>query len=137
MKIEDVKYIIIHCTKTPPDSGIDDVALEHRREGRLGCGYHYVVKQDGTVQIGRSPVEAGCHAKGFNDCSIGVALVGGRDKKGAAVNNFTPPQIASLHCLCNTLSLIYKTAKVVRHSDLDKGVSQCPPMRVKLKDQKE
>lgn len=128
MKIEDVKYIIIHSTRTVPKKGMAGVKEEHLSQGRLGCGYHFVIDREGTVHIGRPLLEAGCHARGYNECSIGIGLIGGLNGK----NDSTPLQMASLRCLCNTMSLIFKTAQVKMHRELDKGAGLCPVCDVKL-----
>ncbi|MBI2278163.1 MAG: N-acetylmuramoyl-L-alanine amidase [Dechloromonas sp.] len=39
-------------------------------------GYHYVIGRDGTVFTGRHVDEVGAHAKGYNQRSIGICLVG-------------------------------------------------------------
>lgn len=61
----------------------------HRERGWNGIGYHFVIcngflevglgyheRDDGLVQPGRHENEAGAHAKGNNDDSIGICLIG-------------------------------------------------------------
>lgn len=76
---KDTKYIIIHCSATPPsmDIGAKDIDRWHRAKGWLGIGYHYVIKRDGTVEMGRKLEDAGAHAEGHNHHSVGVCMIGG------------------------------------------------------------
>lgn len=40
------------------------------------CGYHYVIKTDGVIQLGRHLDENGAHARGWNSRSVGICLIG-------------------------------------------------------------
>lgn len=51
-------------------------------------GYHFVIYTNGAVAVGRRLTETGAHARGWNNRSIGVCLIG-RDK-------FTPAQWSAL-----------------------------------------
>lgn len=53
-------------------------------------GYHYVILEDGTVQIGRPLGCPGAHAKGYNNY-VGICLIG--------VAKFTKSQFDSLEHL--------------------------------------
>lgn len=51
-------------------------------------GYHYVIDRSGLVLTGRHVDEIGAHAKGYNQKSIGICLVG--------LDQFSPAQWSSL-----------------------------------------
>ena len=129
MRPELVKYIILHSSKTAPGTSIGAVEIDrmHRSRRYLKIGYHYVVRREGTVEVGRSTMEPGCHTRGYNGCSIGVCLVGGRDLLKKPQDNFTQPQKDSLKTLLAQLAEQFPDAKVVKHSDLDHSV-QCPSL---------
>ena len=69
-------FIVIHCAATKPSMDIDINVVDqwHRKRGFFSVGYHFVIKLDGTRQVGRSLDEVGGHAKGFNHKSIGIFL---------------------------------------------------------------
>ena len=48
-------YIFIHCSATKPSMDVDAKEIDrwHRARGFLKIGYHFVIKRDGTKEIGR------------------------------------------------------------------------------------
>ncbi len=76
----DVTHLVLHTTAGRRDADADAIRryhVEHR--GWADIGYHYVVLDSGEAQAGRSSNRQGAHALGFNDCSLGVAMVGHHD----------------------------------------------------------
>ena len=100
--MSNIKYIIVHCSYTPDnmDIGVETIDRWHREKGWMGCGYHAVIKRDGTVELGRPLDKNGAHVKGMNSSSKGICLIGGmnRSKDGPALN-FTDEQYESLRDL--------------------------------------
>jgi len=136
----NVKYIVIHCADTPStmDIGAKEIDQWHRQNGWEGIGYHFVVRRNGLVEPGRPldtsmlpgwQVKQGAHVAGHNAESIGVCLVGGRDK-GSTVANFTNAQWNSLDIVVSFLSLCFPGAQILGHRDLDTG-KECPCFDVK------
>ena len=138
------KYIVIHCSATPPgsDIGADEINDWHKRRGWKKIGYHAVIRRDGKIEFGRHFDQVGAHVAGQNYQSVGVCMVGGVDEQGDAENNFTPGQFASLRVLIAVLSRAYTQTKVVGHRDLspdlngdgiitaDEFVKECPSFNV-------
>lgn len=121
-------YIIIHCAATSPsmDIGVKQIDRWHRARGWLGCGYHFVIRRDGTVEKGRDEKVAGAHVSGMNHCSIGVCLVGGvKEDKVTPDNNFTDAQFKSMKALVTQLLAKYPGAKVRGHKDFAKKACPC------------
>ena len=129
MNKEDVKFIIVHCSYTPPkmDIGVKDIDRWHRERGWMGCGYHLVIKRDGTVEQGRELSRQGAHVRGQNSRSVGICLVGGmRPKSPTPEINYTDEQMASLReTIDNLISEEFPAATVKGHTDFDKGKT-CP-----------
>ena len=128
-------FIILHCSATPPnmDIGAKDIDLWHRQRGFLKIGYHYVIKRDGTREVGRELNETGAHCLAYNHKSVGVCMVGGVDRAGEgakAENNFTEAQWTTLKLTVDELRDQYKDAFVVGHRDLQAG-KECPSFDVK------
>lgn len=92
--------IIIHSSATPPemDIGLEEIDQWHRKRGFSKCGYHFIIRRKGVVEVGRNISELGAHAKGQNHSSIGICLVGGTKDNidNAPENNFTFRQMCSL-----------------------------------------
>ena len=102
------------------DVSAKDIDRWHRERGWLGIGYHFVIKRDGTLEKGRHISASGAHAKGYNNRSIGICLVGGvaEDKK-TPENNFTEAQMLSLKCLLMKLTEDFPQAEVIGHRDVN------------------
>jgi N-acetylmuramoyl-L-alanine amidase len=129
MKIRNkTDFIIIHCAATKPsmDIGVKEIDQWHRRRGWLGCGYHYVIRRDGTIEVGRNWNEVGAHVRKFNNTSIGICLIGGMEEDTDEADvNYTPSQMDTLDVLTTTLTRMFPTASVVGHCDLDSHKT-CP-----------
>jgi N-acetylmuramoyl-L-alanine amidase len=81
-----IKRIVIHCTDSDDslDIGYEEINAWHKKRGWLSpsgvsCGYHYIVRRDGTTEVGRPLEEIGAHVRGFNGDSIGIVWVGRKD----------------------------------------------------------
>lgn len=127
--MSNITHLIVHCSYTPPkmDIGASDIDRWHRERGWLGCGYHFVIKRDGTVEDGRPLDKNGAHVRGMNSTSKGICLVGGmnRSKSGAEVN-YTDEQMEALRKLIDDLrDEHFPLAKVAGHTDFDKHKT-CP-----------
>ena len=122
-----VKFIIVHCSATPPgmDVGVDEIRRWHLDRGFNDIGYHYVIKRDGTIEEGRPLGKPGAHCKGKNFCSVGVCYVGGVAKDGRTpADNRTEQQQKSLRELIGALLKIFPDAEVRGHRDF--APKACP-----------
>lgn len=129
----NVKYIAIHCSATPPsmDIGVSEIDRWHRDNGFLKIGYHYVIRRDGTLEVGRQLDEVGAHVQDFNHCSIGVCLVGGVDPKMKPQDNFTPAQFETLRQTVLGLTTLFQHAVVQGHRDFPNVAKACPSFPAK------
>lgn len=117
---ELTELIVVHCSATGPaaDIGVAEITRWHKQRGFDTVGYHYVIRRNGAVEVGRRESEIGAHVRGHNGSSIGVCLAGGVSAGGKPENNFTPAQFASLEDLLRELQGRYPTARVCGHRDL-------------------
>lgn len=124
----NVNYLVVHCSASVPSlrTGAAEIDRWHRQRGWLKIGYHYVIKVDGTLEQGRALDEVGAHVEGYNSQSIGICLVGGVDKTGAAVDNFTADQMERLALLLSDLLGVFPAARVVGHRDFPGVRKACP-----------
>jgi len=121
------EYIVIHCSATKPsmDIGLSEIRNWHVNErGWRDVGYHYVIKRNGEVELGRNIQDTGAHAKGYNAKSIGICLVGGMAEDNSTEDNFTDKQWAALLDLIKQKLTDYPEAKVIGHNEISK--KDCP-----------
>lgn len=125
MTPSDIKYIVVHCSATPPaaDIGAADIDRWHKERGWKKIGYHYVIRRDGMIEGGRALNEVGAHVHGYNHVSWGVCLVGGIDSAGKAEFNFTDNQMSALYALLQNLHEQAPHAEILGHRDLSPDVN--------------
>ncbi len=57
--------------------GAEQIDAIHTRKGWSGIGYHFIIKRDGSLQVGRNINKTGAHVGGFNTRSIGISFIAG------------------------------------------------------------
>lgn len=116
-----ITLIVIHCSANKADSVLRmaDIDRYHRSLGWKGCGYHYVIPTDGTVEVGRNEAEVGAHCRNHNRHSIGVCYIGGLSADGKPEDTRTEAQRTALRKLLEALHRKYPRALIVGHRDLD------------------
>lgn len=128
--VKKVKYIVVHCSDTyeKQDIGVDEIRSWHKAKGWKDVGYHFVIKKNGTLEVGRGLDVVGAHAYGINQVSVGVCWVGGKSEDGP-VDDRTKEQKTSLLSLLKTLKQIFPKAEIIGHRDVsDKS---CPNFNAK------
>lgn len=122
--IKEVKYIVLHASDTPAemDVGVEEIRMWHLRRGWFDVGYHYIVRRDGTIENGRPTDRPGAHARGFNDVSLGICMVGGKDGE----NNYTDDQWDAVAGLVTGLKVAHPDSEVLGHRDLPNVNKLCP-----------
>ena len=126
--------IVVHCTANRAGSTLRmaDIDRYHRSLGWRGCGYHYVIPIDGTIEQGRRESQVGAHCKNHNSHSIGVAYVGGLAADGKTpCDTRTDAQKRALVRLLSELHKRYPKALIVGHCDLDPRKPYCPGFNVR------
>lgn len=118
--MRELDTIVIHCSATYPnqDYGVKEIREMHLKKGWSDIGYHFVVQQDGSTQVGRPIEKIGAHVRGNNSKTVGICYIGGLDDKGKAKDTRTDKQKESLLKTIKELIEIYPTiTKVVGHRD--------------------
>lgn len=127
---ERTELIVIHCSATKPDQdiGFEEIDDMHRvrgwlhRESGIHCGYHMIIRRDGSIELGRPWQVVGAHAYGHNQYSFAVVLIGGLKQDGTPgsvfLDSFTDEQAVTLRKSLQFLQLLYPFAKVLGHRDL-------------------
>ena len=111
------------------DVDVDKVTEWHKDRGFDTIGYHYLIKRDGPLQVGRDEDAVGAHAVAVNGTSIGVALAGGGTASMGWENNFTPVQFETLKSIILKLKDKYNIEKIIGHYQVDDG-KECPSFDV-------
>ena len=123
-----ITLIVIHCSAVKPDqmSSAAQIDTWHRQQGwKLGIGYHYVVRRNGVIEMGRPEYMVGAHCQGHNSHSIGVCYEGGLDIRGKPADTRTPEQKAAMRALLEELRQRYPRAMIVGHHTLN-PLKDCP-----------
>jgi len=120
-----IDMLVVHCSDTPDDQplGARDIQHMHLGFGWDGIGYHHVICRDGTREAGRPEYWRGAHARGANERSLSVCLIGR--------NHFTDAQMHSLGLLLDEWHLRYPKAKVLGHRDAVETDKTCPNFDVR------
>ena len=111
--------IVIHHTGNPTDDDLSaaEIDASHKSQGWSCIGYHYVVRKDGTVEIGRPHWTIGAHAFGENKHTIGIHVCGNFE-----IGEPTDRQIEStamlLANLCTDYGLTIDRDHIVGHREL-------------------
>ena len=137
-KMRRIDYIVVHCTDTIEgvDWKIDDVRKWHMQgNGWNDIGYHYLIYLDGTIAPGRAESVVGAHVKGYNQHSIGISYVGGKEKGTMrSKDTRTDAQKKSMLRLLESLKSRYPNAKIVGHRDLANRNCPCFDAKKEYKD---
>lgn len=134
--LNQVKYIVIHCTDTPAgrEVTVADVVKWHKARGFEDIGYHYLIGLDGTVHLGRSVRYQGAHCKAVNTCSIAICYVGGRTSSDPRSwdDTRTEAQKIALRRLVVELQRQHPGALVRGHRDFDPKACPCFDVQTQL-----
>ena len=97
-------------------------------------GYHYVIRRDGSIEMGRPADMIGAHTSGQNTYSLGICYEGGLrpsqpPSKGGEVkyvpdDTRTPEQKATLLALLRHLRTLYPNATIHGHNEFSS--KKCP-----------
>ena len=123
-----ITLIVIHCSAVRPGQQSSAKKINdwhHDRGFQNGIGYHYVVRRDGTIELGRPLEMIGAHVVGHNRHSIGICYEGGLNSFGEDADTRTPEQKVTLRKLLEELHRKFPKALIVGHRDLNPG-KKCP-----------
>ncbi len=116
-----IQHHIIHCSDS--DSGdVKIIRQWHLHRGWRDIGYHFVIRRDGVIEVGRPLEMMGAHCRGHNKNSIGTCLVGRTE--------FTPSQFQALKLLHNSLRVLFPQLKPSGHRDYT-TLKTCPNFEVR------
>lgn len=98
-------------------------------------GYHYVIRRDGNIEVGRPADMIGAHTSGQNSYSLGICYEGGlvevkelkseRVKELHTADTRTPEQKATLFALLRHLKTLYPNATIHGHNEFARKACPC------------
>ena len=106
------KVIVFHHADSKSLSP-EEINEIHKEKGWDGIGYHYYIREDGTIYSGRPEECIGSHVYGDNKDSLGICLEGNFEEEEP-----TEEEIESLVNLSVYLILKYNIPTCKKHSDL-------------------
>lgn len=130
INMRTINEIIIHCSGTRPDQNVTarNIHNYHLSLGWKGIGYHFYIRQDGTIEGGRPVEMPGAHTEGHNQRSIGICYEGGVIRMNDTAyhkDTRTPEQVRSMYLLILTLLHCYPSIhKISGHRDYNN--TSCP-----------
>ena len=88
-------------------------------------GYHYVIRRDGNIEVGRPADMIGAHTSGQNSYSLGICYEGGLNETGKPTDTRTPEQKATLFALLKHLKTLYPNATIHGHNEFARKACPC------------
>ena len=123
-----ITLIVVHCSAVRPEqtSSAKQIDEWHRDRGfQNGIGYHFVVRRDGSIELGRPLEMIGAHVVNHNKYSIGICYEGGLNSAGETEDTRTPEQKQALREKLEELHQMFPKALIVGHRDLNPS-KDCP-----------
>ena len=132
--MRDLNRIILHCsaTREGKDFSVDTIRDWHVN-GRnwSDIGYHWVIRLDGSIEVGRPLEKSGAHTKGHNKDSVGVCYIGGCDADGKPKDTMNPEQEKAWRMIVLSLRTLYGDLTIHGHNEF--ANKACPSFTVKDK----
>lgn len=120
------KLLVLHHAEATACT-IQDIHSWHLGNGWAGCGYHFLVRKDGSVYRGRPEQAIGAHCPGVNATSLGICA------EGNYMTDIMPDaQKNSIVELCKYLFDKYGINEIKGHKELYS--TDCPGTNYPLQD---
>ena len=119
-----VSRVFIHCSAHDGKHTDDAEVIDrwHKDRGWKGIGYHYFIKFDGTIQVGRPINQIPAAQARHNRGTIAICVHGGQNSKDDA---FTNRQFDALLKLCQDIDEAYD-GKITFHGHKEVSAKACP-----------
>jgi len=132
--MRELNRIMLHCsaTKEGKDYSVETIRDWHvKGRGWSDIGYHWVIRLDGSIEVGRPLEKSGAHTKGHNKDSVGVCYIGGCDADGKPKDTMNPEQEKAWRMIVLSLRTLYGDLTIHGHNEFAKKA--CPSFIVKEK----
>ena len=130
--MRDIKYIVVHCTATPPDTKIENIKCYWKEHlGWKNPGYHFIIKRNGEIVRLQPEGLIANGVAGNNRYSIHISYIGGVDKDNKPFDNRTDAQKHAMFNKLVALSEKYPNAIIKGHRDFPGVTKACPSFDVR------
>ena len=134
----DITTVIWHWTANYNDQyhiGSEEIATIHNAKNLGGIGYHFVIKRDGSLQLGRNINRIGAHVAGFNTGSIGIAFVAGfncpsgtkNPNKYISAKSITDAQMKTYRTFMDSFYTVFPGGQAWGHVDFPNNKGKVDP----------
>lgn len=134
----EITTVIWHWTANYNDQyhiGSEEIAVIHNAKNLGGIGYHFVVKRDGSLQLGRNINKIGAHVAGFNTGSIGIAFVAGfncasgtkNPNKYISAKSITDAQMKTYRTFMDAFYTVFPGGQAWGHADFPNNKGKVDP----------
>ena len=117
---KSTQRIILHHAAAKTCSA-EDIHRWHLNNGWSGCGYHFLVRKDGSIYRGRPENKLGAHTQNYNTGSIGICFEGSYNSEQMPEAQLRSGQELVTY-LCDKYNLL--KANVYKHKDFNS--TDCP-----------
>lgn len=121
----ETDMIVIHHTGNAKDDDLSatDIHEIHLANGWAGIGYHYVIRKNGAIELGRPVNCIGAHAEGENSHSIGIHFSGNFEDAEPTKKQIESGAIL-IAWLCEKYGIDCTRSNIVGHREL--MATACP-----------
>jgi len=116
----EIDRVFLHCSASslPAHDDVSVIRSWHLKNGWSDVGYHYFIRFDGMIQIGRNLEQTPAAQKGHNVGTIAICLAGN------TISDFTDEQFESLQSLCKQINK--QIPDVTFHGHCEVAPKLCP-----------
>lgn len=130
--MRDIKYIVIHCTATQPNTKKEAILNYWKNTLKWKTvGYHRLIDANGVIHELANFEQITNGVKGYNSESIHFSYIGGIDESGRPKDTRTIKQKESLLYLIKQAKKQFPNAIVQGHKDFKGVVKACPSFEAK------
>lgn len=79
--------IAIHHSASS-DVNIKEIRRRHLKRGFSDIGYHFVIRKNGDLELGRPLTKMGAHVKSYNKGNIGICLTGNFERYKPSLSQY-------------------------------------------------
>ncbi len=133
--MRDLNRIILHCSATKEGQDFSAATIRGwhvNGRGWSDIGYHWVIRLDGSIELGRPLERSGAHTKGHNKDSVGVCYIGGLDEDSKPKDTMNPEQEKAWRMIVLSLRTLYGNHMTI-HGHNEFANKACPSFTVKEK----
>lgn len=124
-----IELLVVHHSASSPTTTPVDIRRWHVQEnGWDDVGYHWLITSLGILVQARPIIYQGAHARGFNNGTLGVCLIGNNTVENQGWNSAQVETLQRLWLACRTI--FGHDLDVVGHRDLAAG-TECPGVDVR------